>query len=147
MDAEEFHEEYVDDVSGQPLSRELVKAARDEEMVEYEQHQVYSKRPISECIRVTGKKPIGSKWIDINKGDVSNPNYRSRFVAKEIKREASDDMSEPTPPHEAKNRFFSMALTQFAGGRAKAMHGTLKLLFIYMCAGHTFMRQPEGRCM
>ena len=79
---------------------------------------------------MTGKRQIGSKWIDINKGDVSNPNYRSRFVAKEIKREVSDDTFAATPPLEAKNSLFSMALTQFARGRAKAMTGTQKLLFI-----------------
>ena len=99
-------------------------------MEEFEQHGVYTKVPISECIRVTGKRPIGSKWIDINKGDVSNPNYRSRLVAKEIKRGPSDDMFAATPPLEAKKSLFSMAMTQFARGRAQGIKGTQKLLFV-----------------
>ena len=130
LDPEEYFDEYVDDVSGQPLVRELVQSARKEEMVEFEQHGVYTKVPISECIRVTGKRPIGSKWIDINKGDVSNPNYRSRLVAKEIKRGPSDDMFAATPPLEAKKSLFSMAMTQFARGRAQGVRGTQKLLFV-----------------
>ena len=47
---EEYSEEYDDDVSGQPLDRNLVRAARSEEMVEFKQHTVYIKVPISECI-------------------------------------------------------------------------------------------------
>ena len=129
-EADEYSEEYYDDVSGQPLDRTLVRAARSEEMIEFKQHTVYTKVPISECIRVTGKNPIGSKWIDINKGDKTNPNYRSRLVAKEIKRGASDDMFAATPPLEAKKSLFSMAMSQFARGRARSMHGTQKLLFI-----------------
>ena len=81
-DPAEYMDEYVDDISGQPLIRELVQAARGEEMAEFDQHNVYAKAPISECIRITGKGPIGSKWIDINKGDTAKPNYRSRIVAK-----------------------------------------------------------------
>ena len=75
MDAEEYLDEYVDDVSGQPLIRELVQSARKEEMVKFEQHGVYTKVPISECVAITGKQPIGVKWIDINKGDEASPNY------------------------------------------------------------------------
>ena len=91
---------------------------------------MYTKVPISECVRVAGKRPIGSKWIDINKGDVSNPNYRSRLVAKEIKRGPSDDMFAATPPLEAKKSLFSMAMTQFARGRAQGIKGTQKMLFV-----------------
>ena len=130
VDAEEYLDEYVDDVSGQPLIRELVQSARKEEMVEFEQHGVYTKVPISECIRMSGKGPIGSKWIDINKGDVLHPDNRSRLVAKEIKRGPSDDMFAATPPLEAKKSLFSMALTQFAKGRAQGVRGTQKLLFV-----------------
>ena len=130
FDPEEYHDEFVDDVSCQPLIRELVQAAGKEEMIEFDQHGVYTKAPISECIRMTGKHPIGSKWIDINKGNTLNPNYKSRLVAKEIKRGASDDMFAATPPLEAKKSLFSMAMTQFARGHAPGMRGTQKLLFI-----------------
>ena len=79
---QEYLDEYVDDMTGEPLIRELVVEARGAEMEKFQQHKVYTKRPISECVRVTGKQPIGSKWIDINKRDSKNPNYRSRLVHK-----------------------------------------------------------------
>ena len=106
----------MDDVTGKPLIRELVLQARKDEMNKFSQHNVYTKRPISECVR---KQPIGCKWIDINKGDANNPNYKSRIVAKEIKRGPSDDMFAATPPLEAKKCLFSMAMSQFARGASR----------------------------
>ena len=105
---DDYLEQYVDDISGRPLVRELVVEAREAEMVKFKQHQVYSKVPISECVRMTGKQPIVSQWIDINKGDAKSPNYRSRLVAKEIKRGPSDEMFAATPPLEAKKCLFSI---------------------------------------
>ena len=99
-------------------------------MVKFKQHQVYSKVPISEYVRMTGKQPIGSKWIDINKGDAKSPNYRSRLVAKEIKRGPSDEMFAATPPLEAKKSLFSMAMSQFSRGIGEFSSKTQKLLFI-----------------
>ena len=79
---------------------------------------------------MTGKGPIGSRWIDINKGDDENPEYRSRLVAKEINRSPSDEMFAATPPLEAEKMLFSMAMSSFAQNRAKNFHGVQKLLFI-----------------
>ena len=43
--------------------------------------KVYKKVSIYECEAKIGKAPIGVRWVDVNKGDTSNPNYRSRLVA------------------------------------------------------------------
>ena len=59
--------------------------AREEELAEFRKHNVYAKVPLEECYRITKKGPIGVRWVDINKGDSTNPEYRSRLVAKEIK--------------------------------------------------------------
>ena len=48
-----------------------------------------------------GKKPIAVRWVDVNKGDDENPNYRSRLVAKEINTGANDDLFAATPPIDA----------------------------------------------
>ena len=48
-----------DDVSGNELKRELVEAAREEEMREFDKHKVYEKVPITECWEVTGKALLG----------------------------------------------------------------------------------------
>ena len=55
------------------------------------------------------------KWVDINKGDEVNKEYRSRLVAKEIKRDRRDDLFAATPPLEAKKMLFSAAVTERIG--------------------------------
>ena len=72
-----------DDVSGKALDPEKVKEARTEELGYFRRYEVYKKVPTKECWEKTGKAPIGVRWIDINKGDADNPEYRSRLVAKE----------------------------------------------------------------
>ena len=41
---------------------------------------------MEECWKVTGKAPISTQWVDINKGkgDEMHTDYRSRLVAREI---------------------------------------------------------------
>ena len=70
------------DVTGEELDAGMVKGARMEEIGEVHRHKVYYKVPIQESWDVTGKAPIKTRWLDINKGDKVHPNYRSRFVAK-----------------------------------------------------------------
>ena len=50
------------------------------------------------CWANTGKDPIGTRWVDVKKGDDVNPEYRSRLVAKEIKRDNREDLFAATPP-------------------------------------------------
>ena len=121
---------FIDDMSGQTLDTGLVIEARKEQMNKYMQHNAYDKVPIEEAWKISGKGPIGSRWIDINKGDDEKPEYRSRLVAKEINRSPSDDMFAATPPPEAKKMLFSMAVTEFANNRAVKFRGVQKLLFI-----------------
>ena len=70
------------------------------------------KVPIEECWANTGKEPIGTRWVDVSKGDEANPEYRSRLVAQEIKRDNRDDLFAATPPLEAKQMLMSMAVTE-----------------------------------
>ena len=67
-----------DDQSGGELLPELVKVARKVEIEYFRSRGVYDKVPIKECWDVTGAGPISVRWVDINKGDTSCPNYRSR---------------------------------------------------------------------
>ena len=71
-----------DDVSGKQLDTDKVISARSDEMAYFKKHRVYRKVPMSLCYEVTGKAPISTRWIDINKGDTQNPTYRSRFCCK-----------------------------------------------------------------
>ena len=107
--------EFWDSVSGVPLKPQLVKRAREEEMREFSKHGVYVKVPVKECLERTGRKPIGVKWVDINKGDEESPEYRSRLVAKGIKRDKREDLFAATPPLEALKILLSLALTEGTG--------------------------------
>ena len=107
-----IHEDaFWDDMSGKRLKPDLVKQARTEELAEFKAFKVYDKVNIEECWEVTGKDPIGTKWVDVNKGDDVNPDYRSRLVAQDIKTDTRDDLFAATPPLEAKNMLFSLAMT------------------------------------
>ena len=52
--------------------------ARQKEIEEVKKHGVYENVPLSECCDQTGKGPIGTRWVDVNKGDTVHPEYRSR---------------------------------------------------------------------
>ncbi len=63
-------------MSGECLNPEQVKVARRGAISEFEKFGVYVKVPISRCWQIVGKAPIGTRWVDINKGDKKNPKYR-----------------------------------------------------------------------
>ena len=58
--AEESDEpEFRDDQTGRPLDTVKVRAAREEELKELER-RVFVEADVEECVRVTGKKPLGA---------------------------------------------------------------------------------------
>ena len=61
---------------------------------------VYVKVPISQCIERTGKRPIGTRWVDVNKGDSAKPKVRSRLVAQELNLFKQPELFAATPPIE-----------------------------------------------
>ena len=67
-------------MSGEILPYEQVNKARADEIVEIRKHNLYSKVPLEKCWENTGKRPLGVRWVDVNKGDIANPEYRSRLV-------------------------------------------------------------------
>ena len=93
------------------LDRNGVTPARLEEIRQFHSHGVYKKMPMEECWKSTGKKPMKVKWVDVNKGDEVNPEYRIRLVAKELKNDKREDLFAATPPPEAKKSLSSMAVT------------------------------------
>merc|ERR1712039_988538 len=58
---------------------------------------VYEKVPREEAQR-NNCKTISTRWLDTNKGDSTVPNYRSRLVGREIKRDKRLDLFAATPP-------------------------------------------------
>ena len=87
-----------DDVPGAALNPKEVKRARSEEMEYVHQMESYEKVPVEECWRITGRSPISTRWIDINKGGASSRDSRSRFVAREINIHKREDLFAATQP-------------------------------------------------
>ena len=68
-----------DDVSGKELDAAKVMRARQEEIEYVNFKKVWHKIPRKQAL-TEGIKIIGSRWIDVDKGDLERPNYRSRLV-------------------------------------------------------------------
>ena len=82
----EVAEEFNDDRSGKKLDPKKVRQARDEELVELER-RVYVEADVEERVKVTGKKPIHVRSVDVDKGFGV---YRSRLVAKDSRPKNQD---------------------------------------------------------
>ena len=70
------------------------------------------------------------RWVDINKGDHVNPEYRSILVAKEINTCKRNGLFAATPPLEALKMLFSAAVTEGKGYRKGSKRGGMKIEFI-----------------
>ena len=93
--------EYYDNVSGVKLPPALVEAARKEEIdtaKNWKPKAVWKNVPRQKAIDA-GKKPIGTRWVDINKGDDTNIVIRSRLLGQEFKRWEDEMMFAATPPY------------------------------------------------
>ena len=90
--------DYWDENTGEQLPTKLVETSRGEELEFMKKWQVWEEVPVAECLQRTGKKPLGSKWVDVNKGDRTSPDVRSRLVAREIAYHKNDDFYAATPP-------------------------------------------------
>jgi hypothetical protein len=101
--------EVYDEITGATLPPQLVQQARAEEIKFMLDWGVWERALITDCWAETGKAPIGSKWVDVNKGDATKPLIRSRFVVKEIATYKSDDFFAATPPLEALRLLLSVA--------------------------------------
>ena len=86
---------FYDDISGKPLNNTLVTKARAEEMGVIAEMKIWDVVDRPKNMRV-----IGTRWVDVNKGDEANPYYRSRLVAQEYKRDQEWAFFTATPPLE-----------------------------------------------
>ena len=99
---------YLDDTSGSILDPKLTKEARQEEIEAIHDMIVYRKVPIALCLEETGKRPIGTRWVDTNKGNKLCLKIRSRLVAQEINRSKLPELFTATPPLEFVKYFISL---------------------------------------
>lgn len=102
------HVAATDDVTGAQLDPELVRQARELEIEWFRKKQVYTKVPRHEA---EGYKVVKCRWVDINKGDSVNKEYRSRLVGKEYRDSVDPDLFASTPPLEGLRFVISNAAT------------------------------------
>ena len=115
--AQGYSGRYKDDLTGQTLRDDLVRAARLKELEYFNRKGVWLKVPRERARQRTGRPPISVRWVDVNKGDELNPNYRSRLVARQLKARDTSGQSffAPAPPIEALRTVLSMAMTKIRG--------------------------------
>ena len=112
-------EKFVDYLTGQPLPPDLCREARRVEIQYFRDKGVWDIRSIQEALRVTGRKPISIRWVEVNKADHDNPKIRSRLVAREIRGPGQEPCFAPTPPLESLRMMLSYAVTDIAGQEPK----------------------------
>ena len=86
---EAYLDAYFDNVTGRELDPAGVKIARQAEIDFINSMGVWEVIPRSE---IEGTSILKGRWVDVNKGDLKEPNYRSRYVAKEIKKGARSSL-------------------------------------------------------
>ena len=127
-----------DDVTGEVLDPKKVMEARAKEIAYIRQKKVWRKIRRSEAIQ-KGWKIVKTRWIDVNKGDKFNPNYRSRFVAKEYNEGEGEGLFASTPPLEA----LRMLLSEVATSRQRR-HGGRQVIMVNDVA-RAFFEAPVKR--
>ena len=142
-----LHEGFIyaqDDVSGVELDPELVKKARQVEMTFFKKMQVYTRMPRAGQ-RLSGGKIIGVRWVDVNKGDLESPDYRSRLVGQEFKTTRNDELYASTPPLEALRFVISSAATDFNDGvqRHVMVNDVRRAYFYARTRRDIFIELPE----
>ena len=135
----------VDDISGALLDPKLVHEGRATEMKCFNGMRVYDRVPRDEQRR-TGGKVIGTKWIDVNKGDLDRPNIRCRLVGKEFRTTPDDALYASTPPFKALRIILSRAATwDHDGGEREIMINDVSRAYFYAEATRCmYIELPRG---
>ena len=136
---------YWDDMSGEPLDAKLASEARAEEIREIHRMRVYVKVSLEECLRETGKAPVGTRWVDVNKGDAENPKVRCRLVAQEVAVTKQPELFAATPPIEYIRYLAScVASSQWGSRPTRLMIQDVKKAYFYAPATRkVYVRLPE----
>ena len=133
-----------DDISSAPLDPEKVITARKLEISYADKKPVWEKIPRSTA-KEKGWKIVKSRWIDINKGDDLNPNYRSRMVGKEFNDSVLDGLFAATPPLEALRLLLSWAATAGAAHPGISEQGPMQESLLIVDVSRAFFEAPARR--
>ena len=105
--AQGYSGRYKDDLTGQVLKDSLVAKARAVDLEYFNFKGVWKKVKRGSARAATGKSRVTVRWVDVNKWDELNPNYRSRLVARQMKlttTRARPSLPLPTPLKHSEQR-------------------------------------------
>ena len=116
---------------------ELAKA-RAEEIEFMEGLGVWEAATWDECMAATGRPPVTTRWVDVDKGRDGVTEIRSRLVARDFKVKGDGrefEVFAAMPPIEAKRILFRMAALD-GSVRGDPRQGPVKLMFIDIKKAH-----------
>lgn len=102
---EDWAEEVFDTKTGDLLDPDRVRVAREEELKFMDDFGIFEDSTVELCYEKTGKPPIDTKWVDVDKGAEVKPEVRSRLVARDFKPKGErprGDLFAAMPPLEAR---------------------------------------------
>ena len=109
---------HFDAKTGKELDERTVAVARKEEIEFMRQIKLYDNVGWVESIRMTGRPPVSTKWVEVDKGTAEKPDVRCRLVARDFRVKGEghrDDLFAAMPPSEAKKLLFKMAAATWKG--------------------------------
>ena len=93
----------LDEKTGKELDPTLVKKAQAEEMGFMGKIVVFEDSSREECLELTGRPPVTTKWVNTNKDTEEDPEIRCRLVARDFKPHGErdrEDLFAAMPPLE-----------------------------------------------
>ena len=121
---------YIDDITGETLDNEKVKAARKKEMDTFKEMAVYEYVRRVEATNSRSGKFVGVRWVDTLKDE----KVKSRLVAQEFaSKDGRDDLFAGTPPLAATRMLLSDVASRGRGGpgQRKIMILDIKRAFLH----------------
>ena len=117
---------------------QALEAARKEEIGFMKRIQVWEPSSQEECFRMTGRPPISTRWVDVDKGRNGVSDIRSRLVARDFKIKGDGrefEVFASMPPLEAKRILFRMAMAE-GSVKGDPRRGQVKLMFMDIKKAH-----------
>ena len=124
---------FFDERTWKTLDPRMIRAAREEEVSFMKGISLYEEVNEDEAWSVTGRAPITTKWVDVNKGTDTNPDVRCRLVARDFKPKGGKstwDVFAAMPPLEAKKILLRYAALKKFAPRKPGIGKEMKLLFV-----------------
>ena len=118
------------------IAEEELQRARTEEVSFMKKLGVWEPSSLEECVQMTGRPPVSTRWVDVDKGREGRVETRSRLVARDFRVKGDTrELDTFAAMMEAKRVLFIMAMLDGAVG-GDAAKGGVKLMNIDIKKAH-----------